>query len=106
MQRPSRLAGDLRDAAENEQRDVLYGDPLAPRDYAVRQLVQHDRREEREPAGDRHGPVQAGVITVGRLRGYDFGVEAQREHAGDEEQRGNPGDVDDNRDAEDAGDLE
>jgi hypothetical protein len=99
------LAADLGDAAEDEQRDALHRDALPARDNAMRQLMQDDRGKEGGAATHGHDPVQEMVVAVLRVRWDDFGVKAQRQDAGDEQQRRKPGDVDDDGYAHDTGDA-
>ncbi len=101
-QRARGIGGNLRDAAEDEQRDAAHRDPEAHGDDRVAQLVQQHADEQHHGRQRPHRPVE-GRRPPGELRR----IVAGRHHPGDEGEDQEPGVIEADRDTEYAaeGDL-
>src|SRR5205807_8505144 len=94
-----RLAPHLREPAEEPKVDARYRDAQAPRRERVAELVQDQRREVPERAGD-------GDEGCGRLRAAEHFVEVARQPVDEEEKDEEPARADADANAEDPRELE
>ena len=94
------LAGEMRDAAEDEEGDAGHGQSAADGDHRVGELVQQHRHEHEDGGRDPEEPVASHASLVA------LGEEPGREQESDNPQDEEPGGVDLDGDATDRGDSQ